>query len=308
MEFFELGIERIHKLIFDCFSLAFQRGLLFGIIALLLGIILVLLSHKYALFKRESSVLRVIAYTYNFYIPTILCIGGFALGASLATGDFFAKETKTSISPLMKLVFPTYQSHVNIHWARVIQTKMTFTQTVDEYVQEIKFTPRDASLNEGVATYVANMMVPKITRWGVESVVSSARDIALKQSEEQGYVETSKVKALLIVHTMSMFNYPPGLWEESNKRLEDKLTYFFLGIAGNIALVLLLLLTIPFIEVLLYRVVSHKKYSYSGAHASNPNRVQESKKYDVLEEVEKSTSEKIPPTLVDIEIPKVYEN
>ena len=311
MEFFELGIGRIHQLISDCFLSAALRGLIFALSFLLAGIIIVLFCKKFNFFKRENGAMQFIARFYYFYIPLIFMIGGFAIGASLATRDFFAKETKNSISPLMKLIFPTYQSHVNIHWDRVVQTRMTFNQTVDEYVEEIKFTPRNDEFVERIATFTANSMVPKITRWGIESVVSSAKDIAIKQSEEQGYIETSKVKALLIAHSMSMFNYPPGLWEEANTRLEEKTVYFFSGITGNIFLFFLLFLLFPVFETALYRFFLKRKIKTvldqnetKDRLKSNQNEQQE----EIIEEFEKITREKTPVTTVDIEIPKVFEN
>lgn len=310
MEFFELGIERIHRLISDCFLLATIRGLLFGFVFLAAGILIVFFCRRFHFFKRGNRVMQFVALSYYFYIPFVFLLGGFAVGAALATKDFFAKETKKSISPLMKLVFPTYQSHVNTHWDRVVQTRMSFTQTLDEYVNEIKFEPRSDEFKERFSTYAANIMVPKITRWGIESVVNTARDIALKQSEEQGYIETSKVKALLIVHSLSMFDYPPGLWEETNTRLEEKLTYFFGGMAGNIFLVFLLMLVFPLVETVLY-LVYFKRKNRQVVPSIDENGIFHQRDHQqdkVVGQFERITREKAPAATVDIEIPKVFEN
>lgn len=311
MEFFELGIGRIHQLISDCFYLAAMRGIWFGLSSLILAFLLLFLCKKFNLFKRESRAIQIITHSYNIYIPLVFLLGGFAVGASLATKDFFAKETKNSISPLMKLVFPAYQSHVNTHWDRVVQTRMTFNQTVDEYVNDVEFAPRNEEFFERISTQTANFMVPKITRWGIESIVAAAKDIFLKQSEEQGYIETSKVKALLIAHSLSMFNYPPGIWEEANTRLEEKLVYFFSGIAGNIFLVFLVFLLFPVIETILHFVYFRKKinkvFNFNGTNDSG--KISQNGNHEkIVEEFERVGREKTPVTTVDIEIPKVFEN
>lgn len=309
MEFFELGIDRIHKLIFSCFSLAAEKGLLFGVSALLFGILIVLIGKRFRLFKRESKWRQIIARTYYFYIPFIFFAGGFAFGAAVATQEFFAAETKTSISPLMKLIFPAYQSHVNTHWDRVIQTRMSFYQTVDEYVKNIKFVKRNDGFSEKVGTYTANFMVPKITKWGVESVVSSARNIAIRQSEEKGYIETSKVKALLIVHSLSMFNYPPGLWDEANASLEGKAIFFFKGVGGNILLVFLFLFLLPLSETVLFFVSSRKRNKsgrfHSGQSANTGDITTQGK--EMTPTMGKPAQDEVP-KVVDIEIPKLFDN
>lgn len=312
MEFFELGIERIHRLISDCFLLAAARGLLFAFLFLIAGALVVFFCHRRNFFKRKNRAMQFVARSYYFYIPLVFLLCGFAIGAALATKDFFAKETKNSISPLMKLVFPAYQSHVNTHWDRVIQTRMSFTQTLEEYVHEIKFEPRSGDFKERFSTHTANLMVPKITRWGIESVVNTARDMALKQSEEQGYIENNKVKALLIVHSLSMFNYPPGLWDETNTRLEEKLAYFFEGVAGNIFLVFLLLLLFPFIETALHQLYFKRKIRLPAAPAISENGEIHQNGYqrqgEIVEQFERIPREKAPAVTVDIEIPRVFEN
>ncbi len=311
MEFFELGIGRISRLISDCFLMAAKGGLIFGIAFLLLSILLLVICRKYNLLKRDTRWLNVIARSYNFYLPVIFLVFGFALGATLASKEYFSFETKKSISPLMKLIFPAYQSNVNTHWARVVQTKMTFHETVDEYVDEIKLTPRNNEFYEQFTIFTANLMVPKITRWGIESVIESARELALKQSEEQGYIETNKVKALLIAHSLSMFNAPAGLWDETNLKLEEKAGYFISGIAKNILLVFVLLILFPVFEII-FSVTYLKRKSKSLQKKLKTEDVErsglDSIPFETVEEIDTIKKKKRKVSPVNIEIPRLFEN
>ncbi len=306
MEFFELGIERIHQLISICFSQAMERGLLYASLSLSLGILSILFCKKIKIFNRDVKALQIIARFYSVYIPLIMVLGGFALGASVATKEFFTDETSTHITPLMKLVFPAYQSDVNTNWARVVQTGMTFNETVKEYVDEIKFTPRSNELKEQLSTFAANLMVPSITQWGIESVVSSAKDIAVKESEKQGYIEMNKVKALLIVRTMSMFDYPKGLWEETNERLEQKVVFYFESISFNIIMIFFLFLSLPFAETIVYKIYAMRKLKKSYAMERKFFTESNLPETKIPPTSEKEGKEIIP--AIEMEIPKVFEN
>ena len=82
MEFLELGLDRIHELISDCFSLVLESGLLYGLAAFSFGILVVFLCKKFKLFIRHNSSLQLVAKSYYVYIPLVMLIGGITVGGA----------------------------------------------------------------------------------------------------------------------------------------------------------------------------------------------------------------------------------
>lgn len=258
MEFFDLGYNKIYSILTSCLDAMYADGMYYALWGLSIGMLLAAVCYKLKLFTRKTPLHRYITATYYFLIPFLLCIAGFAFGATKGSQKVMMTELKPNILPMTKLLFPAYQHHVNMNWSRIVQTHMTFYETLNEYLSEVNFEPRKDTRFEKMKIQMANVMVPKITGWSLECVTIATRDIIRQQNDERSK-DPERSKALSIVRELNIFRYPPKMWENTEKLVRDKINFFFEGILYNILFITLLLLSLPFAESIIYKLIIRRR-------------------------------------------------
>lgn len=258
MEFFDLGYNKIYSILTSCLDAMYADGMYYALWGLSIGILLSAVCYKLKFFFWKKPLHRYIRMAYYFYIPFLLFITGFTIGATKGSQKVMMTELKPNILPMTKLLFPAYQHHVNMNWSRIVQTHMTFYETLDEYLSEVNFQPRKDTRFEKMKMQMANTMVPKITGWSLECVTIATRDIIRQQNDERSK-DPERLKALSIVRELNIFRYPPKMWENTEKLLSDKMNFFFQGIIYNILFISLLLLSLPFAEITIYKLITRRR-------------------------------------------------
>ncbi|MBL4656317.1 MAG: hypothetical protein JKY33_10895 [Bacteroidia bacterium] len=246
MNFFELGYSRVMSLIGDCLALAFSNAVIFGIIGLMVAVLGGLVVKKYRLLGENK---RIYTKWFRWYIPLVFTFGAIAFSIGKTTENFLIQQTPKNISLMVKLSFPGYQFYVVRSWQEIINSQVTFSQTISQYVKRVHYEDFETEPIEKLKVRLSNFMMPKIMSWGIQSVILTAKEY----DERQG---NAGAKALLLARTINTFSYPPEFWDEVETTIEHRTHDYFERINNSILLIFFVLLLIPAVDIF---ILSRKK-------------------------------------------------
>lgn len=240
MNFFQLGYNRILSATADCMHGVYVYGGMTAFIALIVSLIIVRILLKKKLLKRTSSFQSIISGSYGILIPVLFVFYGFLASGTYKCKSYSIGQLENNITPMIKLVFPSYQYFLVMNWGKIIENEITFGETVNSFSKKANIEPYGSGMEERFNVFLANHFLPRVVSFGVEAIIFNSR----KQEKISG---SDTKNPLVLARTVNTFNYPPHFWSDVNQTIVNKLnTYFnsFLIIISVIFFSILLLITL----------------------------------------------------------------
>lgn len=173
-----------------------QHGFfLYGIIGFLIAVIVLLVVNKVERFKPKTKKARVFNSINFFYLPILffLSFGGYG---GLDFADKYARsQVHNKIIPVIQVAFPTFQLYISGGWNSLKKDEATFEDAVYRFTSMVDFHTDSDSWIEQKKMEVAEVEIPKMIFFGLESVVD--QEISKYSSNTKTKLEVAKKMGFL---------------------------------------------------------------------------------------------------------------
>jgi len=237
-------ISHILELVGECFNEMLLSTLIFGLPALLVGILL-----NYFLKKRTGfKIIKWLAIVYSVVIPlSLACLAGGA--AALSKGKAFAAEqVHKTVLPLIKVTFPSYQLYLKFNKIELFSERTTVRQTIEEHLSFIQYHTIKKGMLEKIKVDAANKVVPNIAKCGLfEALHTGVPSLEIDRKISDYYKEALE---------FNIDELNKEQWQILEQVLNEKLDVMFKPYFKKLYLFAGLSFLLPFCHLLLYAFVS----------------------------------------------------
>ena len=219
MNLFDFGFGKVSEVVNNFVDEATPSVILFSFVGLALGIGLVLFISKKGNFKK-GWLFKII---YSIFIPILFM--GFSMSYSIVNSaeNFFVGEVKRSIVPMTNMSFPAFQLYLGFKWTGIKKKGYTFDDVMDQYASHVKFSTKKDSYIDRKKAEFANYLVPNFVRWGVESIIETAR---IESKEKNDFNNSDHDNLLKFSKNVNVSIYGKKYWVKVENGVEEKIHAF----------------------------------------------------------------------------------
>lgn len=252
MDFSNLGLGLVLRLINQCLDESIVGIGLFGGIGLFVGIVLAIVAKRAGWFTRNNA-FRPVGFIYPIYIPLLFGISASAVGGTWYAQDEFIREVPGTITPNMRDGFVGFQRFVRMSWSDIERQQIPFSALVGHFTDGISYDPpediEDWSMDFKID--MANEYGPRTARWGLECVV---HNMMLRENSATGISALSEDEyeraAVILAHEKDVLDYEDDFWAEVDAAITTRINDHFSGVYLRLLGVFALLLLLPVIETI----------------------------------------------------------
>ena len=229
----------------ECMHGVYLYGGIAAALALLTSFVVLWYLVKSRFFASKNGFVSLIFRTYFVAIPLAFTVFGFVFTGLITAKNYTISQQETNVTPMIKLIFPSYQYFLVVNWQKIIAQEITFGETVTEFSQKAYIEAQNNNFEEEVNVYLSNLFLPKMVNFGIQSIIYNTKTHSKK---------SNKTNPLIIARTANTFAYSKTFWGDVNTTMQEKISNYF-----NRYLVLISMSFILFLSLLLFSFLMSNK-------------------------------------------------